>query len=727
MIPYILHVALITCFCWLFYKGLLEKETFFRLNRVFLSGGLLISFALPFIRVPEQWSWQKDSEQSFFATGQAPVSNPAPAAPNLSSTPAVPVPAPEGPSPTVRLLRLLPYAYWIGVCIFGFNLLLQLIVLGYQVVSRPSIRDGKYRIIETTGNKAPCSFGNWVFINPEKYDWETYNLILLHEKIHIDQKHTADFLLAELCLVFQWFNPFAWKYRRELESNIEFLTDHSLLSIETIQQREYELSLLKVSAPQMPLGITTNYNQSLLKKRVDMMNTKKSSISTMWKYLFICPLLTALIILLNKPAALAQQDERTGQANTHAVADVQQDFADFSSGTWQATVSGNDVSIALSSRSKDGNFSATILAGRQELSTTSDGGFELRRAAGTLQCKGHLGDRSGKGTYTFAASSDFGTALGKYGFHDAGRGTQFILFLGNITTDYIEFLQANGYAGLSLAQLQQLSLQQFSLDELKAYLAIASSANLGALPVEKLVAMKTMGVTPQYIRSIRNAGYQNVSLEELMAARTNGIDSTYIAAQMRDRKDLSMEQIILSKVRAHEASGRGKGGGTGEEDMSATDPRTLNRVGGSLDDAYAAYLKKLGYSGLSDDEVHAARNMGLDEGYISSLRSMGYSNLPFEKLLALKTMTVTPQYIQDFRQLGYTNIPLNTLLRLKTNLVDATYIKELQDMSFKNISLDQAVELKIYGITPAYILSKRQEGTNLKTLQEYLELKQKGG
>ncbi len=28
------------------------------------------------------------------------------------------------------------------------------------------------------------------FTLPEKYDWETYNQILLHEKIHIDQKHT---------------------------------------------------------------------------------------------------------------------------------------------------------------------------------------------------------------------------------------------------------------------------------------------------------------------------------------------------------------------------------------------------------------------------------------------------------------------------------------------------------------------------------------------------------
>ena len=50
-----------------------------------------------------------------------------------------------------------------------------------------------------------------------------------HEKVHIRQKHTLDILFAELVLIFQWFNPFAWIYRREIESNLEFLTDDQLM------------------------------------------------------------------------------------------------------------------------------------------------------------------------------------------------------------------------------------------------------------------------------------------------------------------------------------------------------------------------------------------------------------------------------------------------------------------------------------------------------------------
>ena len=47
MIPYILHVAMLISVCLLFYKLLLQKETFYRLNRWVLVFCLALSFILP--------------------------------------------------------------------------------------------------------------------------------------------------------------------------------------------------------------------------------------------------------------------------------------------------------------------------------------------------------------------------------------------------------------------------------------------------------------------------------------------------------------------------------------------------------------------------------------------------------------------------------------------------------------------------------------------------------
>jgi hypothetical protein len=49
--------------------------------------------------------------------------------------------------------------------------------------------------VELDDDKAPCSFGNNIFINPTKYEPDTFNQILLHEKIHIKQGHSLDLLI----------------------------------------------------------------------------------------------------------------------------------------------------------------------------------------------------------------------------------------------------------------------------------------------------------------------------------------------------------------------------------------------------------------------------------------------------------------------------------------------------------------------------------------------------
>ncbi len=50
MIPYILYAALILTACLIFYKLLLQKETFFRLNRFVLLSCMMLAFILPVLR-----------------------------------------------------------------------------------------------------------------------------------------------------------------------------------------------------------------------------------------------------------------------------------------------------------------------------------------------------------------------------------------------------------------------------------------------------------------------------------------------------------------------------------------------------------------------------------------------------------------------------------------------------------------------------------------------------
>lgn len=53
MIPYMLHPGVILACCLLFYKILLQKETFYQLNSFVLLGCLVLSFSLPLLPIPQ--------------------------------------------------------------------------------------------------------------------------------------------------------------------------------------------------------------------------------------------------------------------------------------------------------------------------------------------------------------------------------------------------------------------------------------------------------------------------------------------------------------------------------------------------------------------------------------------------------------------------------------------------------------------------------------------------
>src|SRR6187399_2254809 len=59
ILPYIINVALILLACLAFYKLLLRRETFYKVNRYMLIICLGIAFALPLLQVPAEISLRK--------------------------------------------------------------------------------------------------------------------------------------------------------------------------------------------------------------------------------------------------------------------------------------------------------------------------------------------------------------------------------------------------------------------------------------------------------------------------------------------------------------------------------------------------------------------------------------------------------------------------------------------------------------------------------------------
>ncbi|RYZ21949.1 MAG: peptidase M56, BlaR1 [Chitinophagaceae bacterium] len=773
MIPYILHVALLVAGCLAFYKVFLQRETFFRLNRWVLLACLLLAFALPLARVPAQWSLRKAAPAETAAPAAAPLlpnavdnlaggegklANPQAPAPSEAAPASVPVAAKAESTPidAGRVLQWVGWLYWFGVVAFAFNFLLQMGLLLFRAYTNPVIRDGRYRIVELAGDVAPCSFGNNIFINPEKYDWDTYQQVLEHEKVHCSGRHSVDILLAEIVLIFQWFNPFAWMYRKTLESNLEFLTDEELLERRSFDPSSYQMSLLRVSAPHLPLGLTTNYNQSLLKKRILMMQAKKSNWHTSWKYFFLLPLMAFFMCLLNEPAAQAQgiAEQRKERRNTGVGTE----------GYWFATIKGDKVQFNFQNNddpnNRNMNGNAFPLSELPALPRNGQGNFSLKRDAGTMEFTGRFEGEQGMGRYKFTADPSFADFLKEQGIAPGTEEDRMVLFMVNASRAYVGSLKAEGYTAINRNDLVPLAALNVNAE----YIRSLKAAGLTRVSLHDLIPLRSLGVDKAYIDDIRKV-YPNVDAGRLITLKAQGIDSKYVEAVRSSKAATAPKRVARDTgYRVRPDDGRGNDDKE-DEDEAATrarvrEERRGERLRERVVESNVSTNKvvnsntgpgKTEYNDRDVDEMVSMKSLHVTEAYIQSIREAGFPDISNRQVISFKALGVTPAYIQGLREMGFSNLRANDVSGAKSVGVTAEFVRSFEPVGFKALRLDDYTSFKALGITaglvkqyqdlgfkvrphdvtgaratgttPAFIASMQEKGYKLSSLDKYVSLK----
>lgn len=701
MIPYILYASLILTACLIFYKLLLQKETFFNLNRYVLLACMMLAFVVPLIHVPQQMSFRKaPSPENITYNSPAVNQDNVTSANNSHSTVVEPVQKVQ-PVNFEQVMQWLIYLYWFGVAIFGLNFFMQAVLLLYKAYSRPVIIDGKFRIVEITGDKAPCSFGNNIFINPEKYDWETYNQVLLHEKIHIEEKHTLDLLLAEIVLVFQWFNPFAWAWRKELEKNLEFFTDHKLLAHDAVEKESYQMSLLKVAAPHFPLSLTTNYNQSLLKKRLLMMNSKKSNVHTIWKYFFLLPLMVLFVCLFNEPVVKSQNvaSKENKKIHEHGDNDIKTE------GNWFATIKGDKVNIQFKSDDEKydqtSNGSTFLLSEFKYLPRGKEGTFALTREAGTMNFKGKFEGDKGMGEYKFTPDKNYSNDMQKEGIDISQDDDVMVFFFVNVKRSYVQMLKQNGYTDLDKDKIIPLA----ALDVNEAYIKSIKQAGFTDIDLDNLVPFKALNIDKAFIDEIRKAGYKDISPDKIITFKAQGIDGKYISDFHSSVKNEKNERAEIPERKENKERQ--------ERNENDDNNRGLNTNGNESknDDE------------RDDDDLIAFRALNIDNDFINSFKAVGYNNLSNSDLISMKALGVTPEYAKSFRDAGFTNVKADQLVALKAQNVTPSLVKQYKDLGFDDVDLEDVIGAKATGTSPSFIKSMRDKGHNMKSLEKYIALR----
>jgi TonB-dependent SusC/RagA subfamily outer membrane receptor len=188
--------------------------------------------------------------------------------------------------------------YIMGLLIFTIKFIVQIRSLLKLVKINKVDKQGKFYHVETDKNIAPFSFFNHIFYNPTQYSESELSAIIKHEKAHSSQWHSIDVLLSHLITICTWMNPFSWLYQTKIKQNLEFLADERATK-EVPSIKKYQYTLLKVSGNQFCTPIVNNFYNSLIKKRIVMLNKSKSNKRNILKIALILPALAVFLVSFN--------------------------------------------------------------------------------------------------------------------------------------------------------------------------------------------------------------------------------------------------------------------------------------------------------------------------------------------------------------------------------------------------------------------------------------------
>ena len=293
---YILKSSVCLVVFYLFYRLLLSRETFHRFNRVALLSILLLSCLLPLVEVTVEE--QTEVHQTMMTLEQWLM-----LADMMNTADATDLQVEEV---TVTWIQVALLVYLAGILLFALRNGYSLLKLGGLLKSGRKENLSKYidegekvTLIVHDRDIAPFSWMKYIVISEKDLD-ENGREILIHELAHIQNRHSWDLLVADICIFFQWFNPASWLLKQELQNIHEYEADETVIE-KGVDAKQYQLLLIKKAVGTRLYSMANSFNHSKLKKRITMMLKEKSNPWAKLKYLYILPVAAIAVTAFARP------------------------------------------------------------------------------------------------------------------------------------------------------------------------------------------------------------------------------------------------------------------------------------------------------------------------------------------------------------------------------------------------------------------------------------------
>lgn len=286
---YAIKSAIALTLLYIPYTLMLRREKQFRFNRIVLLGILVASLVLPLLNVS---SLSVDDNPVVHVAQQQVIEMGVPVKQAKVESVTVSDYVYEDSQSwfNVSWFTVLSLIYIIGMAMVLLMRLYQLSRMGRVIRGGALWKDSRdgITIYCHSDNVAPFSWMRYIVISLQDYE-SNGREIILHEQGHIRHHHSMDILLLTAVEMLQWWNPVVYLLGISLRDIHEYEADDHVLQT-GVSLRDYTTLIIRKAVGASPYVFSNNFNHSLTKKRIYMMNKMQSKPWMRYKVLYAIPI-----------------------------------------------------------------------------------------------------------------------------------------------------------------------------------------------------------------------------------------------------------------------------------------------------------------------------------------------------------------------------------------------------------------------------------------------------
>jgi bla regulator protein blaR1 len=414
--------------------------------------------------------------------------------------------------------------------------------------------------------------------------------ILAHELAHVARMDWIKLLLARVATALFWFNPLVWVLAREAHQLREETADDAVLAAD-IADTDYAELLVGVARHECP-GLLLGAHgvapsKSSLARRVARVLDGKSARGPVPRSFALGVFVGAVVVAAPLAALTLTPAGSKPQSKTEATKlaasepesayypvarEVPVDLPHIIAKGVSTSVAGAVAAISRSDDNADDGGDFRVVAANGSTVTRVNGKTVVRSANGaTVTTKDGV----------TVARAPSGALVTVYPPDAQGRSR-------------VETRAPNGSTTVTYGRAYALA-------------GVAGAEDGPKSAIDRAIELKAVGVTPEYIASIRAVAPQiNLSHDDVVELRGVGVTPDFVQE-----------------------------------------------------------LARAGYRGLTADDITEAYATGVRSDYIRAMAAVGYPRLPLSTLVELKAVGVTPADVERYRRAGFTRIDVDDLVQMK--------------------------------------------------------------